>query len=88
MVSLLTQQPIEELRKEADNITQVLSSVFTSFQISSVQVDSKVGGGSLPEEKIPSAGISIFAENHLLRKFEEHLRNGNPLSLEGLKSQN
>lgn len=72
VLNMLTAQA-DKLQKKAADLYEVLKDV-EGFNISIVETESEVGGGSLPLEKLPSYGIAIASEDLNEGRIEEKLR--------------
>jgi len=70
---MISEEP-EIVRKRARQIARGLKKRCRSLLASVVDVSSEVGGGSLPDTAIPSAGISIQLEGMSVQALEQRLR--------------
>jgi L-seryl-tRNA(Ser) seleniumtransferase len=76
---------VEELRKVADNICERLSGLFAGWNIESVPTVAMAGGGSLPQEEIPSWGIGIRSDESSLDMLEKKFHESDPPILGRIK---
>ncbi|HLG19824.1 MAG TPA: L-seryl-tRNA(Sec) selenium transferase [Bdellovibrionota bacterium] len=77
-VGFLVERSCEELRRQANVIVQRLKAAPNSFSMEVVDSEAAVGGGTSPEEAIPSVAISIRASKDLLGRLDGRLRSGRP----------
>jgi len=74
---MLLQKP-EEIKQRANKIAKRLKKEITNSHIQVVPDSSRAGGGSLPEQDLPTYVVSIKTDQISLNELEESLRMGNP----------
>lgn len=74
---MLTQSP-DELKKRAQSIARRLKKHLKKADIQVIPDSSRAGGGSLPEEELPTYAVSIKTGDISVNEFEERARKGNP----------
>lgn len=67
-------KPLEEIKKDARDLTRMLKRANLPAKIEMVPCESQIGGGSLPLERIPSIAVTIRPEKISVPEFEERLR--------------
>jgi L-seryl-tRNA(Ser) seleniumtransferase len=71
-------QTKENLRKEAKHLMKLLRIRCREIAISGVDLDSEVGGGTLPDITLPSFGIALKPEKMATAEFDQRLRHLDP----------
>ena len=65
---------LDEVTKDAKKLCRILKAAKLSAEISVVPLESQIGGGSLPLERIASMGVAINPEKISITELEERLR--------------
>ena len=68
--------PMEELADRAEVLYRILLRKVKTATLDVVNVTSQVGGGSLPQEQLPSRAVTIVPMNMSLNDFERRMRTG------------
>lgn len=68
--------PLTELQERADTLCRELAELDCNMVLEIVDSESQVGGGSLPQELLPSKSVTIVPLNRSLNDFECRLRTG------------
>ncbi len=72
---MLHRQP-RDLKEQADKLADMLKSLASyGWQIEVMPLISQAGGGTLPDIKFPSFGVSLIANHLSAEKIEKKLRN-------------
>ncbi len=77
-VAKLLMRPLSELKQQAEEFCRHVDPVSHGFRLQVSETESKTGGGSLPEETLPSFGVVFSGSEKELRTFSARLRMGHP----------
>jgi L-seryl-tRNA(Ser) seleniumtransferase len=77
-VAYLMKRTPDELRMQATALRKLLIPHPAIFRLAEAEIESAVGGGSLPQELIPSFGVAISGDDSNLMAMEAALRTVNP----------
>jgi len=76
-VSRILDRSLGELKEQAERVISALRGR-PDWSLRVVETEAQAGGGSLPEESIPSIGVSIEAPDENVSRLEQTLRGGDP----------
>ncbi len=62
---------LDEVTKDAKKLCRILKAAKLSAEISVVPLESQIGGGSLPLERIASMGVAINPERSALQSLKK-----------------
>jgi L-seryl-tRNA(Ser) seleniumtransferase len=77
VLSLLS-EPVENLRRRARVIVGRLDSAGLPLRASVAECESRIGGGTMPDSSIPSAGVDLRPESMDVEQLAARLRTGAP----------